>query len=214
MRKVICVFSFCFFIILCVSSIWLNSHGAGFIRSDIKQLLRQRLYNINPLPPGKKVDVIYILGGSQKSLEYKFKTVGEIFDQRISKRLWVLDHQGKTEFNPTLKRNLTNNEWALMKLIDFGVSKEYIEFIKVDEGFFGTLSEARDISKLLETKGIKSIMLIAQPYHTQRVWLCFSHFLKDKNVSLYVQDSNQKVFLRHLLVEYIKLKIYHIILMC
>ncbi|MBC2714564.1 MAG: YdcF family protein [Desulfobacteraceae bacterium] len=198
-----------FLILLIISSIiWLSTKSASNFRTDLKQSILKELISINPPAPGKKVDVMYLLGGNQTSIEFKSKTASEFFHKGICKKIWVMSLPGITKYSQALGRNWTENEYSIMKLKEFGIPEENIEFIKVNEGFFGTYSEARDISSLIQEKQHKSILLITQPYHTHRVKISFNEFLADKNASLFVQDSNEPMLLRHLIVEYIKLKIY------
>ena len=138
----------------------------------------------------------------------KYKTAAELFHKGICKRIWILSRPGKTEYNRSLGRNLTNDEWSVLKLKEFGVPEENIEPIKMDEGFFGTFSEAKGISSLIKGRGYKDILLVAQLYHTRRVKLSFNKFMTDQNVSLNIIGSGEQLFLRHHIVEFIKLKIY------
>ena len=191
-----------------VSAVWLNSNHAQAFRTDLKQSIIKELISIKSPAPEEKVDVIYVLGGNQASLGFKAKTVSGFFQKGICKRIWVSSLSGITEYNQVLGRNWTKNEYTLMKLKKFGIPNKYVELIKIKEGFFGTFSEAEKISSLLEEKGYKSILLVAQPYHTQRVNLSFNKYLADQNVSMYIQGSGERMWMRHLIVEYIKLKVY------
>ena len=194
--------------ILVLSAIWLSSNSAGRFRTDLKRFILNELIYNNPLPYGAKADAIYILGGSQKSLEFKYKTVADLFHQGISNRIWILSRPGKTEFSRSLGRNLTNDEWSVLKLKEFGVPGENVEPIKIDEGFFGTFSEAKGISSLLKSRQYKSILLISSDDHTKRVKISFDNFLKDQDIKAYTQGSGERILLRHAIVEFIKLKIY------
>jgi len=195
-----------------LSLIWLNSNRAGHVRADLKHLLSDELIHINPPTPGSKVDAIYVLGGSQTSLEYKYKTAADLFHKGICKRILILSRPGKTEYSPSLGRNLTNDEWSILKLKEFGVPKEHIEPIKIKEGFFGTFAEAKGISSLIKSRGYKNPILVSSPYHTQRVKISFNNFLKNQNTSLLIQGSEGKAFLRDLIVEFFKLKVYQYLL--
>ncbi|MEA3435258.1 MAG: YdcF family protein [Thermodesulfobacteriota bacterium] len=178
------------------------------------------LIDINPLPSGTKVDAIYVLGGSQTSLELKYKTASELYHKGICKRIWILSRSGITEYSASMGRNLTNNEWSILKLTEFGVPAECIEPIKINEGFFGTFTEAKGISSLIKKQGYKSLLLIASPEHLYRAEISFDNFLKDQNISIYacpvksgfyltgVKGSSGRVLLRDLLLEFIKLKVY------
>ncbi|MBC2696078.1 MAG: DUF218 domain-containing protein [Desulfobacteraceae bacterium] len=170
------------------------------------------MIRINPPAPRAKVDAIYVLSGSQRSLELNYKTASELFHKRICKKIWILSRPGKTEYSKSLRRNLTNDEWSLLKLKEFGVPAEYVEAIKIKEGFFGTFSEAKGISSLIKNRGYKSLILVSSPYHTHRLKISFGNFLKNQNTSLLIEESDAKAFLRELIVEFFKLKVYQYLL--
>jgi len=195
-----------------LSIIWLNSNSASHFRTDLKHLLSDELIRINSPSADTKVDAIYVLGGSQRSLELKYKTASELFHKGICKRIWILSRPGKTEYSKSLRRNLTNDEWSLLKLKEFGVPAESVEAIKIKEGFFGTFAEAKGISSLIKTRGYKSLLLISSPDHTHRLKISFGNFLKNQNASLLIQGSDAKVFLRDLIIEFFKLKVYQYLL--
>ena len=211
--KSLFIISFSAIFVFVFSAIWLNSGSSGAFRTDLKHLILSELIDINPLPSGAKVDVIYVLGGSQRSLELKYKKAAEFFHKGICKRIWILSRPGITEYGVSLGRNLTNNEWSILKLTEFGVPTECIEPIKAKEGFFGTFSEAKGISSLIKRQGYKSLLLISLPEHLYRAEISFDNFLKDENTSIYVEGSGKRdVLLRYLLVEFIKLKVYQYLL--
>lgn len=186
---------------------WINSNYAAGLRTYIRNHLSKELIRVNLPDPEKKVDVIYILGGAEKSLKFKYKTAADIFNKGICKKIWILSRKGKTRYNHSLGRNLTNDEWSLMTLNQFGVPKEYVEIIKIPRGFFGTLSEAKYISSLVIQRELKSILLISSHYHTHRMKITFKDFL-DETHNIYIQGSGEKVFLKKYLLEFFKLKIY------
>jgi len=124
--------------VFALSTIWLNSNNAGHFRTDLKQFILNELIDINPPPFGAKVDAIYILGGSQRSLAFKYKLAADLFHRETSNQIWILSRPGKTEFSRSIGRNLTNDEWSIQKLKEFGVPEENVEPIKLKEGFFGT----------------------------------------------------------------------------
>ena len=175
-------------------------------------MILSELIDTNPLPSGTKVDAIYVLGGSQTSLEFKYKKAAEFFNKGICKRIWILSRPGITEYSVSLGRNLTNNEWSILKLTEYGVPSECIEPIKIKEGFFGTFTEAKGISSLIKKQGYKSLLLVSSPEHLYRAEISFDNFLKDQNISIYVQGSEERVLLRQLIVEFIKLKVYQYLL--
>ena len=197
-------------VVIIFSSVWLSTstRSARNIRSDLKRAMLKELVSVNPPGPGDKVDVIYMLGGNQTSLKYKFETSAVFFHKGISKRIWSLSRPGITEYSTSLKRNWTNDEWSIVKLMKLGIPEQNVTHIKIKEGFFGTFSEAKGISALIKEKKYKSVLLIAQSYHTHRVKNSFDGYLKGKNISVYVQGSGEKIFLRDLIIEFFKLKVY------
>jgi uncharacterized SAM-binding protein YcdF (DUF218 family) len=194
--------------VFALSTIWLNSNSADHYRTDLKQLILAKLIYDNPPPSGAKVDAIYVFGGSQRSLEFKYKTVADLFHNGTSKRIWILSRPGKTEFSRDLGSNLTNDEWSIQKLKEFGVPEKNVEAIKIEGRFFGTFSEAKDISSLLKSRGYNDIVLISSDYHTKRIKISFDNFLKNQDTSIYVQGSGGRLSLRPIIVEFIKLKVY------
>ena len=192
--------------------IWLTSNSASPFRADLKIFLSDELIRIAPPVLGVKADAIYVLGGSQRSLEHKYNAVADLFHKKICKKILLLSRPGKTEYSPSLGRNLTNDEWSLVKFNKLGIPREHIELTKIKEGFFGTFAEARGVSLLMKKRRYKSILLVSAPYHTHRVKVSFNHFLKKQNTTLFIQGSDEDVLLKNLIVEFIKLKVYKYIL--
>lgn len=207
-KKPIFLISFSALLSFIISLIWIDSNSAGHVRAYLKHLLSDELIHINLPTSGAKVDAIYVLGGSQTGLEYRYKTAADLFLKGICKRIWILSRPGKTEYSPSLERNLTNDEWSILKLKEFGVPKEHIEPIKIKEGFFRTFAEAKGISSLIKIRGYKSLLLVSAPYHTHRLKISFDNFLKNQNTSLLIQGAETKAFLRDLVIEFLKLKVY------
>ena len=75
-------------------------------------------------------------------------------------------------------------------------------------GFFGTLTEAKHISRLAERRGYEHLMLVTAPYHTKRVKVCFIDMLGDKDITVLVRGSAEQHSLSMLVAEFIKLIIY------
>lgn len=206
--KPLLLISFSVIFIFILLSIWLDSASWSAFRADLKQRILNELTCIYAPPAGVKVDAIYVLGGNQRSLEQKYKTAAELFHQGISNKVWILSRPGITEFNRSVGRNLTNDEWSIQKLEEFGVPEENVEAIKIKEGFFGTFSEAQGISSQLKSRKYKSIVLISSSYHTYRVKISFENFLQEQTAAVYTQASGEKILLRHATAEFIKLKVY------
>lgn len=178
------------------------------IKPAIKHWLEGKLVVVNSLPSSATVDASYVLGGSPRSLEYKFKTVADCYCKGICKTILILSRPGITEYSPSLGRNLTNNEWSILKLKIAGVSEKDIELVDMEPGFFGTLTEAKHIARLAERRGYESLMLVTAPYHTKRVKVSFAGMLRNKGITVLVRGSAEQHSLSMLLVEFVKLTIY------
>lgn len=182
----------------------------------LKSFLVERLVKAEPLPDAfdnshsQSKNVIYVLGGNQNSLKHRFKTAVSLYHQGAAKKILILSRQGITEYDHLLKRNLTNNEWAIKELIELGVDKEGIEAVQIEEGFFGTLSEAKGIPipQIVKERGYNNLILVSSSYHTMRVWISFSKFAENKKVNIYVYGAEDHTNLISLLFEYFKLIIY------
>jgi uncharacterized SAM-binding protein YcdF (DUF218 family) len=201
--------SLVFFIFLA----WFSSDLATDFRNAMKHRLLGELVQTNMVDSVETVDVVYILGGNQSSLRYKYRTVSQLFKRGICSRIWILHRQGITEYNPELQRNLTNDEWSLKTLRSYGVPEKNVRIITVSDGFFGTFSEAKGVASLLEGKDYKSILLISSPYHTNRIMKSFSYTLRDRNIKILSLGTKENVYLRNMVVEFLKLKIYEFFLM-
>ena len=94
------------------------------------------------------------------------------------------------------------------QLKKFGVPSEKVEVVELQDRFFGTLSEAEQISELVRQRGLKTLLLISQPFHTHRVYMSFKKFLPQEKFSFYVQSSIDSQRLFELAIEYLKMNVY------
>lgn len=168
---------------------------------------------VDELPEGKTFDAVYILGGSQESLEAKFRTVAALHASGRCKSIFTLSRPGTTEYNRVLGRNLSNDEWSLMTLGSLGVPHNHVQAIEVAPGFFGTASEAKTVAKMAEKKDWENLLLITSPHHTKRAGKSFRYFLNDTGPRLWVMASEKTTGLSELLAEAIKLQIYQFFLL-
>ncbi|NOZ67823.1 MAG: YdcF family protein [Deferribacteres bacterium] len=181
---------------------------------EFKNALMKKLVRIEPLPdvfwkpPSNSDNVIYVLGGGQNSLRNRFETAADLYRRGLSKKILFLDRPGITQYNALLSRNLTNNEWAIKRLVALGVKKEDAEPVSLRKGFFGTFTEAKGIPDIVFKRGYKRLILVTSSYHTMRVWKSFSEFARERNIDLYIYMSSEPVDLRELLLEYFKLLVY------
>ncbi len=156
--------------------------------------------------------LVYVLGGTPDSLERKFQTAARLLRERKADRILVLSRGGLMAFSPPRNRNLTANEWAIEKLAAVGIPSDKIEFVRVEEGFFGTWSEARGVSRLAKERGFQHLILVTSPYHSRRVWESFSRTVEQADRRLFLYHSNEPASLGMLLRECIKLLFYRVLL--
>ncbi|HTN42831.1 MAG TPA: ElyC/SanA/YdcF family protein [Nitrospiria bacterium] len=188
--------------------------GSFLYPEGMKTFLKNRLVKVvpaNEIFSGASRDsngIIYVLGGSQRSLESRFIKASALYRDGAAGRVLIMSRRGITEYNPMLGRNLTNDEWAVDRLMDLGVPKSDIELVSIPESFWGTFHEARAISELTLKRGHRYLLLVSSLYHTRRVWDSFSKMLQGRNVSLYVYPSEDPSKLKDLVIEYVKLLTY------
>lgn len=218
MKKVLLLFcagAFTVFLSLCLFLTVETIPG----HKELKTALIERLVRIEHVPDisyksiSNSNNVIYVLGGSQDRLKNKFKTAADLYRRGLSEKILFLGKPGITQYDALLDRNLTNNEWAMKRLVALGVKKEDVEPVSLKKGFFGTFTEAKGISDIVFKRGYKRLILVTSPYHTMRVWVSFSKFSRDSDINLYVYMSNEPVALPDLLLEYFKLLIYNNLLL-
>jgi uncharacterized SAM-binding protein YcdF (DUF218 family) len=87
-----------------------------------------------------------------------------------------------------------------------------VELVLLEEGFFGTWSEAKALSRLAKAKGLRQLVLVTSPYHSRRVWESFSRTVEQSQTALFLYHSNEPVRLRLLLAEAVKLFVYRAVL--
>lgn len=179
--------------------------------NKIKQLLRDYLSVQDQLPKSSS-DALYILGGSSTSTYRHIIAAAEIYKNKKTNKILIFSSLEKNEYDPILNRNLTNNEWIVKHLVERGVSKDDIDTVLVSKGRFGTLSEARDVTKYAKRENYRSIILLSSPCHGRRVSNSFKHFLNLAGIKAYVQASDDVFYMRELLLEFVKVQVYRFLL--
>jgi uncharacterized SAM-binding protein YcdF (DUF218 family) len=181
---------------------------------ELRSFLKKRL--VKEVPANELVTrashdsngIIYVLGGSQQSLESRFKKASALYRKGAAGKVLIMSRRGTTEYSPRLGRNWTNDEWAIDRLVGLGVKNTDIEIVSIAENFGGTYHEAKAISDLTLKRGYRYLLLVSSRYHTRRVWDSFSKMLQGRNVSLYVYPSDDPSGFKELVIEYIKLLTY------
>jgi roadblock/LC7 domain-containing protein len=201
--------------LVCFAAIALTVLGGVFYRKAASEFLNHRLSYVRHLPDldSTNNDVIYVLGGNEESLEAKFRTASNLIRDGNASRVLVFSEPMLMAFSPALGRNLTFDEWAVVTLGAFGVNADAIEFVSFEEGFFGTWSEAKGLSRLAGERGYRRLILVTSPFHSRRVWESFSHTVEHADTRLYLYLTDETVYLRYLIPEYFKLLFYRAFLL-
>jgi len=190
--------------------------GTGLaVRVTFADFLRRQLTYERPLPDATSTpdDVVYVLGGTPYSLRAKFETASRLVQSGKAARILVQSRQTLMAFSPVLGGNPTADEWVVQTLSAFGIGPDKIEFITFREGFFGTWSEAKGLSRIVRERGYRRLILVTSSYHSRRTWDCFSRTIDRPERTLYLYLSREPTYLRHLLPEYFKLILYHLLLL-
>jgi len=175
--------------------------------------IETNLVSIDQWPESGVFDSMYILGGRKKSQKFKFEVASRIYSQEICRNIMFLSVEGIAAYSPELQRSLTNDEWSFLKMGKLGIQTSDVMALSIEEGFFGTMNEAKNVARFVQERGYKNILLIAAPYHSKRVRICFEKYLKGYDVDLAILSSGETVYLRSLILEWLKLKIYQILLL-
>lgn len=152
--------------------------------------------------------VIYVLGGSHKNMEERFKAVAMLCNKGSCSRILLFSEPGITKYDPSLGRNPTNDEWAIKELTGLGVKREILEPVAFKNGLFGTLTEAAGLADIAAQRNYKHVILVTSQYHTKRTWITFSRIFEKQNIALSIYAANDSDRLRSLLYEYVKLVLY------
>jgi len=210
---------FCILFPSLLAIIYLSTFNYTSYDVRFRSWLNYKLICNKPLPSDFITDrpqikkVVYVLGGTQDSLSYRYRTAANLYRCGQVQKILILSRQGITDYDLNFKRNLTNDEWSEKKLEEFGINKNSIEFLTVSDGFFGTLAEAKVVSKIVVNRRFDVLILVTSTYHTSRVALSFSKYLKDKQVNMFVYGSDDAPGVWGLVFEYCKLLTYKYILL-
>jgi len=188
--------------------------GAVVLKQDAADALHRHLTHVRHVPEGAIAsnDVVYVLGGTPDSLRAKFRVAATLVREGKAARVLVLSQDGPIGTKVDQGRNLTANEWAAENLVALGIAPSSIEFVKVEEGFFGTWSEATAVARLVRERRYQRLLLVTAPFHSRRVWESFRRTIQQPDSSLYLYVSSEPAYLRHLFREYLKLLLYRALL--
>jgi uncharacterized SAM-binding protein YcdF (DUF218 family) len=167
-----------------------------------------------PAMPNDIVDpsgaIIYVLGGSEKSLEARLRTAARLHRAGEAQKILFFAAPGITRFDPALGRNLTNQEWTLRELQALGVGADFAEPLALEQpACFGTRAEARALAGRSGERGYRSVVLVTSALHGRRALRTFIDAFKEyPDARLVLSLTEEQASLEQLLVEYGKLLLY------
>ncbi|WP_152005871.1 YdcF family protein [Desulfoluna spongiiphila] len=186
--------------------------GASPLKAGLRDALRRELVDMDS-PIRGTADVIYVLGGGVRSTRSHLKRAAALYHQGVSKKILYFHRDGDTVRDWGLGRVISRDAWVVRQLVDLGVPVSDTEAVPVMEGFWGTYSEAEAVALLLAKRNQKSLVLVTSPHHTKRVRQSFAYFFQGQGVSILVGGSDDKAYLRELLMEHVKLRVYSLLLL-
>jgi uncharacterized SAM-binding protein YcdF (DUF218 family) len=185
-----------------------------YFHAGLRQWLENQLNKCVPCPPSSSPTpdqhrlLIYVLGGTEERIQFRFLVAARLYQLFGPAEVSSLSVPGITHYDQVKRRNLTNDEWRLDTLASLGIRKDHVELVPVQQGFFGTLSEAKGVSRWAASKGYDRVILVTSSYHTMRVWITFSSFFVPRNVELCLYSSPDNASIPDLSWEYFKLITY------
>jgi uncharacterized SAM-binding protein YcdF (DUF218 family) len=180
------------------------------VYKPLKDFLRCYLTTIDSLPHNT-VDALYVLGGSTKSTYKHLVAAANLYNKKKTRSILLFSKEPIGESPVVHHRNLTTNEWEILQLKNRGIPDSDICLILVHKGFFGTLSEAKDLSRYFKNNRYQSVILISSPCHSRRVAMIFKHYLKSSRMDVFVQGSDDPFYLSELVIETLKIQVYKIL---
>jgi uncharacterized SAM-binding protein YcdF (DUF218 family) len=177
----------------------------------LKYLLSSYLNTVDLIPQGT-TDALYVLGGSSYSTYKHLIAAANLYRNKKTRCILLFNNTSKSRYDPKLQRHLTTNEWAIRNLVDRGVPDSVITVIPVSDHFFGTMSEARDLSVYFKNMNFHSVILMSSPAHSRRVLFCFKYYLMSSKIRVYSQGSDDQFGMRELVLEIFKLQIYKVVM--
>ena len=155
-----------------------------------------------------KPHLVYVLSGDFEALKERFDVVRRLFIKGIAEKIAVANMPEWHIYSHAHERNLSFEQWVVYTLGLYGIGRDQITFMDVDEGFWGTKSEAVSLNRFLSGTAYQEVVLVSSAYHTRRAYGIFQKHIEQKTISLYIYGSYANWRLRYLLNEVPKLIIY------
>jgi uncharacterized SAM-binding protein YcdF (DUF218 family) len=125
--------------------------------------------------PLHKADAIVLLGGDH---ERKIPVAADLYRRGYANRIFVTDDGIFSSWSQKYKRNLYASEWAVEKLDELGVPRTAIEILPHLGD--GTVYEAVVVRYGIMNTPLKSLIIVADDYHTRRALNIFTFVLRNQ----------------------------------
>ena len=194
--------------------LWLTGDGHYRELSDhLKHLLLENLVSLDSGPAPERFDAAYIMGGDNRAQGFKYHAASEIYQEGLCDKFLFMSVEGRDRYSTEMARNYTRDELTALKLERAGVDKATIMPISIRKGPFGTMNEARSVIDFVKKNHYRNVLVIAAPYHSRRVRLSFSSFAGNDGLEIKIFGSGEHVRLKELLFEFMKLKLYGLLML-
>jgi len=157
-------------------------------------------------------DVCYVLAGGDSIWERLIAGANLVHLGRVSK-LHVMRNDITYPYNLNAQASWTQTQWIMDFLAWRGITPDRVIILDPADGMFGTLEEARNVTKSLP-KGVKKLVVVSSPAHMRRTVLAFKRSLP-ANVMVVpyaatVLEQSSEMY-SPIWIEYLKLLVYYIV---
>lgn len=157
-----------------------------------------------------EADAVYILAGGN-AFQERISTAVDLYHMDRVAQVMFLRDDGPGGYSFKAGKNWSPTDWYVDYLGWRNVpSRDVVILKKAEASFFGTLSEARLLAKILPDS-IRSLVIVTSPAHTRRSLLAFRRTLPDKvSVIPYAAGKSRHSveFYHPVWLEYLKLAAY------
>lgn len=193
------------FVVLCIYM------SFGLFRYYLKKKLVDYL-TVTAEPACFHYDALYMLGGSTLSTYHHMLKAAELYKHGYIHKILIFKNSDRGPLDPVLHKNLSVNEWLIRHFKKNGVPDSAVTVIHINERFFGTLSEARDVAVYSKNEQYRSIILLSSPCHSRRVALSFGTYLENSSINFLCVGSKDTFSGQELVLEFLKVQVYKFII--
>jgi hypothetical protein len=157
-------------------------------------------------------DACYVLASGDVFSE-RLAAASDLYHMGRVARIIFQRSEDRGSYNFISRQSWTSTDWSLDFLTHRGVPLDSIQVIASAKGSFGTLSEARNLRKLLPQQ-IKTLVLVSSAPHMRRVMLAFRRvFPQGIELIPYAATdfSSSAEYYRPIWLEYLKLGVYFVV---